>query len=308
MNLMTILRCFFLLFLMGFSTTVAVAQDEGNSDEEQPVLPARKSKLLTGFYIGAYFANKYTASAYNGYGFDLATQRNSFINSLMYQKIKNEYGGGYGQYDQIAEALGVDQKQWDFNESDMPVNMRYTPGIMFGFNFKVPVKNNSAIILNVNGSKLSIEGNFTISTFKPQNPNPAINSNIQTFTIRGTEQRVLFQLGFQQVFGKTQKANFFAEAGFTGTLAKYNSNTIYINYLVIDLNYYTNSAIYPSLPSRKPVGFGIGAFGSLGANFEMNQKITLQLLYMLTQEKVNIGTNPTLKLQNGLGLRVYYKL
>ncbi len=308
MKLISKAKTFLLFFTLLIRSFNGFSQDEETENEDAFV--KRKSKFLTGFYVGSYFANKYTASTYNGYGFDVDGNRNTFLNSYMYQKIKNEYGGGYGQFDYIAEAIGVDQHQWEFNESDMPFNMHYNPAILVGFNFKFPVNARSAFIFNLNGSKLNVDGNFTITTLKPPNSNPANNNNIQTFAIRGSEQRLQFQMGFQKILGEElQKLNFFVEAGFIGTLAKFDRNMIYINNLQIDLTYYVNQAIYPSPgPTRKPVGFGVGAFAGLGANVEMNPKFTLQLLYSPTFEKINIGTSPTLKLQNGLGLRVYYNL
>jgi len=297
----------FLILLLGAGLNIT-AQDDDESDEDKPKVQ-KKSKFLTGLYVGSYFANKYTASAYNGYGFDVDGQRNSFLNSFMYQKIKNEYGGGYGQVDHIAIALGVDQGQWEFNESDMPVNMRYVPSILVGFNFKIPVKKKSSILLNVNGSKLGIEGNFTMTTLKPTGSNPAANTNIKVFPIKGSEQRLLFQLGFQQIFGENEKINFFAELGFNGTLAKFDRNTIYINDLTIDLTYYVNQTLYPAPgPTRKPVGFGIGAFAGIGANIDINPKFLLQLLYSPSHERIKIGTNQASKMQHSAGFRVYYKI
>ncbi len=295
-----------LVFIVLFFSLFSYSQDNANSDQDD-LLPKRKSKFQTGFYVGSYFANKYSASTYNGYGFDLEGTRNSFLNSLMYQKIVNEYGYGRGQYDYIADELGVDQGQWDFTESDMPVNMHYVPAIMVGFNIKVPVDKTSAFIFNLNGSKLNIDGNFTITTRRPPTANPAINNNIQTFAIRGVEQRLLFQMGFQKQFGDDEKLNFFGEVGLVGTLTKFDRNMIYINKLQIDLMYYLNQTAFAAAgPQRIQVGFGLGAFAGLGVNVNINPKFTLQLLYSPSFEKVNIGTGPKLKLQNGIGLRVYY--
>lgn len=294
----------FILFLvLNFNS---FAQDEDAKNNQLPTI-RRKSKFLTGFYLGSYFANKYSASTYNGYGFDVDGNQNSFLNSFMYQKIMNEYGGGFGGYDRIAEALGVDQNQWVFSESDMPVNMRYVPGLLVGLNFKLPVDRKSAIIVNVNGSVLGIEGNFTITTLRPVGANPANNTNIKTFPIKGKEQRLLFELGFQRILGDDDKLNFFAELGFIGTLAKFDQNTIYINDLQIDLTNYLNQTAFAAPgPTRKPVGFGVGAFLGAGANLDINPKFTLQLLYSPSYEKINFGNKPTLKWQNGVGLRVYY--
>lgn len=282
---------------------------EMRAQDDDESLPLKKTKLMTGLYVGSYFANKYSASTYNGYGFDIEGNQNTFENSFMHQKIINEYGGGYGQYDQVADAIGVDQKQWTFNESDMPTNMRYTPSIMVGFNCRIPVEKKSAFLININGSKLNVEGNFTITKIRPQGTNPAFNNNIVVCGIRGAEQRLLMQVGFQQLFGSDEKFNFFGEIGLNGTLAKYDRNYIFINELQIDLTYYVNQTLYPAPgPTRKPVGFGVGAFAGLGTNFEINPKFAVQFLYTLSHEKVNIGNNPTLKLQHAIGLRVYFKL
>jgi len=254
------------IFMLGFCSLFS----QENQTEDHDLHSKQKSKLLAGFYVGSYFANKYSASTFNGYGIDIDGNRNTFLNSFMYQKIINEYGGGFGQYDYIAEAIGVDQNQWVFNESDMPTNMRYIPAILVGFNFKIPVDRKSAIIFNLNGTKINLEGNFTITTLRPPTANPLNNTNIQTFNIRGSEQRLQFQLGFQRIFGKVDKLNFFGELGFIGTLAKFDKNVIYINNLQIDLTYYLNQALFPAPgPTRTPIGFGVGAFAGLGINLDL---------------------------------------
>ncbi len=301
-----IIKLFYIILVFLSFNIKAQINDDRTEDE---IIVHKKSKIQTGFYLGSYFANNYSASAYNGYGFDVNGNQNSFLNSFMYQKIKNQYGGGFGQFDQVAYALGVDQGQWEFNESDMPINMRYVPAIILGFNFKMPLTKNSAFIFNLNGTKLSIEGNFTMTLLKVLGSNPANNSNIKTFSIKGTEKRLLFQLGYQKTFGTDNNINFFGEIGFNGTLSQYNSNIIYINDLQIDLTYYLNQNINPiASPTKPPTGFGLGAFAGLGLNFDFNYQFSMQLMYSPSQEKINIGNKPTLKLQNSVGLRFYYKI
>jgi hypothetical protein len=80
--------------------------------------------------------------------------------------------------------------------------MRYVPAIMVGLNFKIPVIKMSSIIFNLNASKLNVEGNFTINLLRPLGTvNPGTNPNLLTFTIKGSEQRLIFQLGFQRFHG-----------------------------------------------------------------------------------------------------------
>ena len=96
-----------LLLLLSFNSATLFAQ-ETNEGEETPINPDKPKSFKLGLYIGSYFANKYTAGSYDGYGFDLdGVRNNTFEKSYMYEKIINQYGGGYGQVDQIALALGV---------------------------------------------------------------------------------------------------------------------------------------------------------------------------------------------------------
>lgn len=265
-----------------------------------------------GLFIGSLFANQYTATMYDGYGFDIDGNKNSFDESFMKQKIIYENGGGYSnsQTDLIAEELKVDPHTWLFDETDMPTNMRYNPTFMVGITGRYSVDTKNAILLNVNVSKLIISGNFTIRTPQSQTGSSTqINNYNQTFAIRGIEQRLMLQVGYQRILGDNEKFNALVEGGLHATLAKFDQNTVQINNLNIDLTTYFNQPGLPtSLPVKKPIGIGFGAFAGLGANATMGTKTTIQLIYSPSLEKINMGVDPKLKLQNAIGLRVYYSL
>ena len=91
--------------LLALNCSMGMAQENDNSDNAPDI--NSKKKFHIGLYVGSLFANKYTAGMYDGSGFDIDGNKNSFENSLMYQKIILQYGGGYGngQIDQIAQAL-----------------------------------------------------------------------------------------------------------------------------------------------------------------------------------------------------------
>lgn len=306
-------HCFFkhiLIVLLFISSRYSIAQEirDDNTITGEPFEHRKTFRL--GMYLGSYFANQYTANMYDGYGFDIDGNRNNWDNSLMNQKVNMQYGGyGYaGQPDQIAQALNVDYHTWTFNANDMPTNMRYSPAIMVGLNciYSVDVKN--AILLNINLVNLTANGNFTIIT-PQQNNSTQINDRIKTFSIRGKEQRMMLQFGYQHLLGDNEKINWLVEGGLHATLAKFSSNEILINNLKIDLTSYYNNAFYSSaLVYKKPIGIGMGVFAGVGANITMNPKFTIQLLYSPTYERINIGLNPRLKLQNAVGLRVYYNI
>jgi hypothetical protein len=295
-------RIFTLIILFLTLSASVRSQDNETSDVPKP----QSKGFHIGLYVGSYFANKYTAKLYDGYGFDADGKRNSFENSFMYNKIVLEYGGGYpGQQDLIAQALGVQHGEWAFSESDMPINMRYSPAFLLGLQGRYSVDNNNAILLNVNASQLNITGNFTITT-TPQTNFTQVSKDIKTFAIKGVEQRLMFQIGYQRLFGTNEKINLLAEGGLNITMAKFDKNVILINDLLIDLTTYYYQSGYSAYFVKRPIGVGYGAFAGLGVNFNMSEKARIQFLYNPSYEGINIGENPKLKLQHAVGLRMYY--
>jgi hypothetical protein len=285
-------------------TSPTFAQD--TEDGDNTGTPLKTKGLNLGLYLGCYFANKYTANLYDGYGFDIDGKRNSFENSFIYQKIIMEYGGGYGQPDLVAEALGVQHGEWTFDESDMPINMKYAPSFLFGIQGRYSVDQHNAILLNLNLCKLNVTGNFTITTLPPTN-STQVNQAIKTCAIRGSEQRLAFQLGYQRLFGKNERVNFLAEGGLHITLAKFDKNEILIgDNLLIDLTSYYYQPGYPAYAVKKPVGVGFGAFAGLGINANISPLCKVQLVYNPSYEGVNIGPDPKFKLQHAIGLRIFY--
>ena len=284
------------------------AQDETtNNDEEKPVKTKSGKGLHAGLYVGSYFANKYTAILYDGYGVDMEGNRNTFATSFMSRKINDEYGGNNGQPDLIAQQLGVDHGMWSFTESDMPINIKYNVAFMVGLATKLGINKKEAIILNVNSVKLTASGNFTITLDKPLNSNQ-LYGQYRTFGIRGTEQRLFLQLGYSRIVGDNDNLNFLVEGGLTGNTVKFDKNQIQINNLTLDLTTYYNLPGYAVYRPKGFSGFGLGAFAGLGFNLSMSDKATVQLLYTPSFEKINIGFSPTAKLQNAAGLRFYYNI
>jgi hypothetical protein len=283
--------------------TFAQEEDTGTTPEVRP------KKLQAGLFIGPYFANKKTASFHDGYGIDFDGKKNNFENSYMYNKIIMEYGGGYGQgTDQIAQELGVMHGDWHFDESDMPTYMRYQPAFLIGLQGKYSVDTKNAILLNVNAAKITANGSFTITTIPIFTGSGQAAQTIHEFKIKGTEQRLLFQLGYQHLFGKSDKVNFLMEAGMNITLTKMNNNQIQIKNLIIEL---TNESYYPGYATFtvvKRVGTGFGAFTGMGVNFNATDAWTIQFVYTPTYEGIKIGAESKLRWQQSLGLRAYYKL
>ena len=299
----SVLILLFLLTLKGFSQTTD--EEDGSFLKDKS-----KSKFHYGLYFGSYFANQHTANMYDGYGYDFNGVKNDFQNSFMYRKIIVEYGGGNGQPDQIAQSLNLNPGDWSFDKSDMPLKMRYNPAFMVGLQGRYSVGKKSALLLSVNASKISLNGNFTIhilnSPIGPLQPN---FQNLQIFSITGSEQRIVFQMGLQRIFGDSKKPiNFIIEGGPSMTLVKFTKNQLHINNLLIDLMTYYNEQGMEIYRAKLLTGVGFGAFAGMGLNLNVNPYWTLQILYNPSYDRIAMGSNPKPTLQHALGLKVYYDL
>jgi hypothetical protein len=229
-------------------------------------------------------------------------------------KINQQYGAGgafAGQVDQIANALGVQHGQWYFNDSCMPRpgSLRYNVAFLVGVHTRYCFDKKSSIILNVSGTKLTVNGAFQIVVNNPSaQPSVPGTVNYKTFSIIGGEQRMVFQAGYQRIMGDDPKFNFFWELGPSVTLAKFEKNLININGLIIPLTTFTDPYGWNSYNARNLTGIGFGAFAGLGMNISINPKWTIQLVYNPSFEAVKLGPYSNPKLQNAVGFRAYYNL
>jgi len=294
----------FFLFSI-FSSVDIFSQDETEARSYK-----RKDKgFHFGLFLGAGFANKHTAKLYDGYGYDETGKRNEFIKSLMYRRIVIDHGGGNGQTDQVAQALNVNPGEWTFDETDMPINMKYNPAFSVSLLMRYCFDKKNSILLNAASTRFTLSGNFTIViTAPPVGPQPPGTQNIQTFSITGSEQRTSFQFAYQRMLGDDDKFNFFVEGGPVCTMTRFLKNQATINTLHIDLAAYYHWQQYAESNTKILKGIGFGGFAGLGMNFNIGSKYSLQLLYNPSVEKIAIGENQEPALQHSMGMRAYYSL
>ncbi len=291
------------------------AQDDWNEGDSTSAANPHKG-FHAGLFIGAFWANGQTAYLYDGYGFDEYGQRNSFNNSILYNQIVNVYGNGNN--DLIAQLLNVNHTDWQFTQNDMPVNLRYTTTYLVGFNMRYQLDKKQNIMININGTKLSVNGKFTITTNNNSGgfQTPGASNRINQFTIVGAEQRLMFQFGYQRILGKNEKVNFVIEGGLNIIMSKAQKNQALLysdlnngfNNIAIDLMSVYNTPPYNYYSARYLIGVGIGAFGGIGLNLNLNPRYSVQLLYNPSYDRIALGYAPEFKLQHGCGLRVYYNL
>jgi len=293
------------LFLFFTSSVFAQGNDSTDVDDNKTDTINLKGFHL-GLQAGVIFANKYTTNLYDGYGLDVNGNRNTFLNSFLYQQIVNNYGGGNGRTDQIAMALKVNPGQWSFDESCMPVNLKYNINLLVGLNTRYCFDNKNAIIFNANATKLTVNGNLIFIHLPTNSSGYQGATNVQTFTITGGEERLMTQLGFQRVLGDNDKFNFFVEGGIDLTLAKFMKNQAIINNLIIDLTPAYTLPGYGGVRQHNLIGVGLGGFAGAGINLALSSKYTIQLLYNPSFDKINIGAAPKYTLQQSIGFRAYY--
>ena len=307
----------YLSLSLSFSLSIRSQDLQDNYEIDSSYIPPTDKSFHAGVYIGTFWANHYTAYLYDGYGFDQNGQRNSFNNSILYNQIVNIYGGANGGNDLIAQLLNVDHKDWNFTEKDMPTNLRYSISYLVGLNLRYQLHKKASILLNFNGTKLSVNGKFTISSTSPNTgfSNPYQNATkLNQFTIVGAEQRLNFQFGYQRVLGNHEKLNFMVESGMNIIFSKAQKNQAFLtsdinggqNNISFDLMSIYNQAPYNYYSAKYLIGVGIGAFASFGLNLTINPRYTIQLLYSPSYDRISLGYNPKFSLQHGLGLRIYY--
>lgn len=300
-----------IFFLFSYFSLIACdlkgQNDNPDENEDLTTTLSGVKGFHIGFFLGAGFANNATASIYDGYGININGDKNTFIESYLYRKIVLENSGLNGQPDNIAAQLQVQPGEWRFDETDMPVSLKYKPAFLLGIHLNYGLGRKESILLNMNFARYTVTGNFTIITPKPPNANQYYQT-IHTFPLRGQEQRMSMQLGYNRIFGNNKYVNFFAEAGLCINYAKLQKNFIQINELRLDLTSFSNQPGYNNYEPNQYTGWGFGVFGGMGLYFRLNSRYTATVVYNPTFEKINIGLNPKANIQHAIGLRVYYNL
>ena len=297
-----------LLVLLVLARGTCVAQDDEETGSDRST--SKRSKLRVGLYVGTLFPASSSASIYDGWGYDIYGNRNDFSNSFMNRSINYVYGGNVtGQHDYIADALGVSHGEWTFDESDMPSDITYSIAFVLGAHAGFSIDGKNSIVFNFSSAKLTTNGAFTITVINtsPQSQLPGYQ-DIRTFGIEGSEQRSVFQLGLQHIFGEEGGFNFFAEGGAVCTVSKFLKNQIAINSLTIDLGNYYSQPQYGEFRKKNLLGTGFGVWTGCGFTSGSDARTIFQFVYNPSMEVIAIRENSSFSLQHYIGVRIYYNI
>ncbi|MBU0486329.1 MAG: hypothetical protein KKA07_08215 [Bacteroidetes bacterium] len=239
-----------------------------------PVYNEEEEPDLTGFYIGGnigfYFANKVTASYYNGRGVNnvdsVLNDRGSTIISQNHKAIKEALGG----YD------------FQFNPEDLPLDMKYDPSINIGFFMKYNTTNNSGFFLLFNYTKLQAIGGFNIEV--DMYNNGFSEPVYEQCNIYGVEERINFDFGYNRSFQIDKTAAFFLEGGLNINDTKLLHNKIQVAGLEFEI---TNP--YYSMYNLQQGGMGAGVFVGAGFNLNFNNIFSLDPGVTCYLTRINMG-------------------
>jgi len=296
-------------------TEEEIAADKAAASFWEDVKENEKKGLYAGIYVGTLFSDSYSARNYDGYGFDLDGQPNTFANSWLLNRINILSNPASGGGDQIAEALGVGPGEWSFDETDMATNMTYNIAFSFGLQGRYNFDSKNALLFNLNFSQLTTNGQFTIELLTTQpGSNPAnpgelnFPQGITTHGIRGREQRVGLQIGYQRILGNHENFNWFVEGGVDVTFAKFDGNWAQINDLEIDLTIRPNIFGQTLMTERNLTGAAVGAFGGFGGQLESGGKWTIQLVVNPLFQRIALSTDTRYGFHLMAGLRAIYNI
>lgn len=279
-------------------TTSFLQDDEEDGWDEED-----ESGFSITLNLGAYFANKKSAQAYNGSGI--------VIDGEEYQFVFEDDGSGI-RYFRIDERLNQDmfptqtQSVLDavgatgliIPDDSNPANMSYQPAFVIGVNLKYNFSNTAAVVLDLNTTRLKAVDVFTIQFIGTGQQQNAQN-DVRPYTITGEEQRIFISLGYRQGWelkGKNKVyCDFFGDMLMTQLRSNYltvpsgSAGTGSTGFNDLQLITYSraNNAIAPGQYNPKAgVGFGFGI--GPGVEFVLKEKIRMDLGLIISRDKVKI--------------------
>lgn len=218
-----------------------------------------------GLNLGSYFASKATGNFYNG-----TSPVSGFIDEgqqIRSYSIEERIGPSsmfIQDYQYILSHYNA--SGFSFPRDAYPLDMRYNPSFMVGLQIKYNFNRYSAIITNINATRLKAVSQFTMQFQGTPMPVNA-QGDVRLFSITGNEQRFNINLGYRQGWMMGDFSNFYIQLGGSMLGTQFQKNQIFVAERSYDLfvgAMNQNQALVNAQP-RTDVGFG--AYGSMGVEF-----------------------------------------
>ena len=256
------------------------ARDNNSTDylyalhtEGQPV-----ARWIYGLSIGGYFANPSTANYYNGTGeHNVETALNR-------------------QHNRDRLIANVDEIIQTFEVGELPLKMRYDPGILIGFFGGLQFSRSFAVMGEFNYSRLSVADKFTLITDK-------FTSTTEPYRllsdIYASEERIDLRLGFQYTWYRDSYIHPFIESGLSITDTKVLENRVNIRGMEFSIR-----EIRSEYYNVRDYGMGFGLYTGVGLNMEVSDGFSFRMGGSVSLSRINLGDNNEIKPQYSVFLRL----
>lgn len=248
------------------------------------VVKAQKDKtIFFGVNVGVKFANKNYATRYNG------LYQNGLENALY-----NTYN-----YQEIYQMLGDKH----FELSEVPGNIRYTPGLLTGLIAGYQLSPNLQANIDANFSKLKVRDVYTIVIYDPSNwtSEPVIG----TGNLYAEESRFNGRFNFDYI-GDGDKTKFIF--GVSGVFSAWRIDEFFAEYQGYTMPLFSKHSPNNNL-GNVVSGTGWGGGINIGVEYRVNDKIVAQVMYQPYQTWLDydVYIEKKLLLQHDLSVRFLWK-
>lgn len=256
------------LFMFLVITFPLFAQDE---EGDSP-------NLEIGIQAGAYLANPYPAVFYNG--------NNGYYS--LYDLLQNQF-----VYNQIFNKI-----QLPFRLSELPLDIRYRPGIMAGVHLGRSGEYGSGWFLDLSFVDLRVNDAFVLEADDPNNTSGS--KRYFTESIQGKEQRFMMDLG---------ATFYYSDNGYFNIGGNLNAVKAVSNIVVIEGLQY--NLLIPQQGFGGSVsrgGLGFGALAGTGFRYPFNEKFTFDLEGRLYLQRINLRFSDSSPLALKLSPQVFLRI
>lgn len=242
---------------------------------------ADRSGFTFGLNIGAYFGNKQSAMFYNGEALWDLNDPQARLYSIEERLTLNQ-----PTLQQIQNLVGIDS--FTIPNDAAPGNMRYNPGLMFGFRLGYRFNSDNGIFLDANYATLKAADKFTLRTNLLPDPMQG-TEDIRLYNIIGEEDRLNINLGYRGAIMINEETNWYIEGGASMLAVRMVDNYLEIEGSTFDLWLAFQAPNFFLGPVSNLTGTGFGYFIGTGVEVFFSETYEINLGLRMNRDQVVMG-------------------
>lgn len=251
-----------------------------NYEDDEWDLPDR-SGFTVGLNIGAYFGNKQSAMFYNGGALWELNDPLARVYTIEERLSLNDLA-----QQQVTNIIGAEGFTIPFDAT--PQNMRYNPGIMFGFRLGYRFNSDNGIFLDANYATLKAADKFSLRTNLMPDPMQG-TEDIRLYNIIGEEDRLNLNLGYRGAIMINEQMNWYLEGGASMLAVRMTDNYLEIEGTTFDLWLSFQAPNFFQGPASNLTGTGFGYFVGTGVEVFFDDTYEINLGLRMNRDQVVMG-------------------